>query len=1124
MGKNKKPSKFDFRIGKLDNGANKQQAKASDPTHSVWVEASAGTGKTKVLSDRVLKLLLGGVAPSKILCLTYTKAAAAEMKTRVADRLSKWAVIPEEELEKELGELYYGQDILQKDDEKKRNLLLKARKLFAEALDALDQMRIETIHAFCTEILKRFPLEAGISPYFEVAEEQATKEMLDSVSQRLLAVIEENSDPNIKEATLYLTSHIKELKWQEFLKDIVSNRRFFLKMFQDCDSEEAFKAKLRQRLKLNDEPNKENYIQKFWEETDFVTLKNMAAHLIEEGGIKDSKRGVRLLEDFEKYDFDDYFDCLVRDENGYEPRPQLVCQPVAKKYPEIELALKEEALRLIKAYKYLQNIDIYESTLAVSKVALKLIEDYAACKREHSCMDFDDLIMTTCRLFEKDVSAWVLYKLDNGLDHILIDEAQDTSPLAWQIIDQLASEFFAGSGQKDGRTLFVVGDRKQSIYGFQGADPKIFNKMREKYEQNVSPVDLRVSFRSTRAVLRTVNKLFSDVDAQKGITDNGGKVKHLAYRLGEGGLVEVWPIIDKDKETAPRDWKVPLQIEEKVSPDTMLAVEVANKIKTMVSNKEILASKGRPVRYSDFMVLVRKRGDFMDEFVKAAKKLDVNITGVDRLSLKNEIAVEDLCALSEFLLLPQDNLSLASVLRSPLYGLSEEDLFELCYERGYQTLWERLKESDKFEQPKKELSTLLAKVQILRPFELFDMVLNTFEGRKRFHARLGEEAKDAIDEFMNLTLKFEASHVPNLQNFMTWFKENEIEVKRELEQATTDAVRLMTVHKSKGLQAPIVILPDATHLVKTKRERKLLFDEDVFYYPLSAAYYNDNCTGAHEAKIEEDINEEHRLLYVAATRAEDRLYVVGKKTSDKQKTWYDFFEQTLKELQAADENGVLKFEMPQEIEPEDEEDKKARKDENAHDISWLNKPVPTEETVLKKYNPSHAEDGTDDAVSSPLSTDLHGFRRGILIHKLLQMLPRFCSFDKMADMIKAYLAKQTDLDAHLKESVEKEVLNVLSNKDFAFIFEGDSKAEVPVMGVLGENVVSGQIDRLVVLEDKVLIVDFKTNRPAAETLADVSDKYKAQLDIYAKLIEQIYPNKAIEKYILWTNTLKLMKI
>lgn len=1113
MSKNKKQNKFTPEIEKLDDIANSQQTNASNPLCSVWVEASAGTGKTRVLSYRVLRLLLEGVAPSKILCLTYTKAAAAEMKTRVANRLSEWAVMPETDLIEELDKLYYGADILKK----RPDLTVKARKLFAKVLDALDQMKIETIHAFCTEILKRFPLEAGISPYFEVADEQTTKEMLAHISQKLLAVIEENSDPDIKEATLYLTSRIGELDWPKFLKDIVGKRSAFLTMFKDCTSAEMFQEKLRRKLKLDDEPNKEKYIQKFWDETDKNKIKECALALMEGSGKTGQDGGKVMIEMLENFDFECYRKVILS--------ARLVCADVAQRHPEVEYTIDCERLRITNLDEQLKSIDVYESTVAVSKVALKLIEDYAAYKRERSCMDFDDLIMTTCRLFENNVSAWVLYKLDNGIDHILIDEAQDTSPMAWEIMTALASEFFAGSGQKEGRTLFVVGDKKQSIYSFQGADPKTFDSVRQDYEQYILPVDLHVSFRSTRAVLETVNKLFSFDEAKKGVADNGGEVKHLAYRLGQGGLVEIWPIVDKTEQRGKKYWKEPVYIEDDVSMVTKLAFEVAGKIKNMVSNKEILASKGRPVRYSDFMVLVRKRGDFMEEFVRAAKKLGVNITGVDRLNLKNEIAVEDLCALSEFLLLPQDDLSLASVLRSPLYGLSEEDLFELCFNRGYQTLWERLKESNKFDVPKKELSALLAKAQILRPFELFDMVLNTFEGRKRFYARLGEEAKDAIDEFMNLTLKFEASHVPNLQNFMAWFNKNDIEVKRELEQATTDAVRLMTVHQSKGLQAPIVILPDATHLVKTDRERRLLFDKDVFYYPLSAACYNDNCTDVHEANVEEETKEEHRLLYVAATRAEDRLYVAGVKTnSSKQTTWYDFFEKAFKQMPITEEDGKLKYEVPQEIEPESEENEKGQKDESTHDISWLNQPVPAEETVLKKYNPSHAEDGTDDSVCSPIATNLHGFKRGILIHKLLQMLPRFSSAEDREKIIKTYLLKQTDASDELKQSIEKEVSDVLSNKDFAFIFEGDSRAEVPVMGVLGENVVSGQIDRLVVSDNKVLIVDFKTNRPAAETLSDVSKEYKTQLDIYAKLIEQIYPSKTIEKYILWTNTLKLMKI
>lgn len=1113
-------NKFEEQINRLEDIANKEQELAANPMHSAWVEASAGTGKTKVLSDRVVRLLLEGVAPSKILCLTYTKAAAVEMKTRISDRLSKWAVMDEKELIQKLDELYYGQHILNK----RPDLPAMARKLFAKVLDASDPLRVETIHAFCTEILKKFPLEAGVSPYFEVADEQTTGEMLKHISDKLLAVIEENSDADIIDATLYLTSHIKALKWTEFLRTLVNNRQSFLGIFEIFGDIESFKTALRKKLKLDDAPTKEKYIQKFWEGTNKDNLKACARALIEGKNENDRKRGQFLIDMLENFDFEAYRKVLSA--------AKLACVDVIRKHPEVEGILDAEKLRLFNVCEQLKSIEVYESTSAVAAVALKLIEDYAAYKRERSCMDFDDLIMTTYRLLQKkDVSAWVLYKLDNGIDHILIDEAQDTSPLPWQIIDCLLSEFFSGLGQKSKkRTLFVVGDRKQSIFGFQGADPKRFDEMHKKYRQIIQQQDFRdvrlqVSFRSTKAVLDTVNKLFSLDEAKEGVCDEENKVEHLAFRLGEGGLVELWPLTEPD-EKPENVWCEPVNLENEISSETKLAFKIARKIKNMVASGEILESKGRPIQYSDFMVLVRKREPFMEEFVRAAKKLDVNVTGVDRLHLKDELAVEDLCALGRFLLLPHDDLSLACVLRSPLYNLSEEDLFELCFDRGEKTLWQRLKESGKHEKQKQELSSLLAAASLMRPFELFDMVLNTFEGKKRFYERLGPEAKDALDEFMNLTLKFETSHVPNLQNFMTWLEGNDVEIKRELEQATENAVRLMTVHKSKGLQAPIVILPDTTRSVDNKREQGLIFDDEVFYFPLAAENYNENCMVAHDKRVKKEKDESHRLLYVAATRAEDRLYVAGTKKAKKtgENNWHELFESALTQMPIQNERGKLKFEVLQEIKPEDEDEKNIRDQKISGDISWLSTPPENEENILKAYSPSHIEDFADDAVSSPLASDAQNFRRGILIHKLLQMLPKFSSYEKKTEIIKTYLSKQTDVKEDVKENIEKEVLRVLSNKDFAFIFEGDSRAEVPVMGLLKGKLISGQIDRLVVLKDKVLIVDFKTNRPAPIRAEDVSPDYRTQLDIYAGLIAQIYPNLPIEKYILWTNTLKLMKI
>lgn len=1116
----------------LGDIASRQQEQASNPKYSVFVEASAGTGKTKVLSDRVLRLLLEGVEPSKILCLTYTKAAAVEMKTRINDRLAKWAVMRDEDLCKDLEKLYYKQHVI----EQHPDLPNKARKLFAKVLDGLTPIKIETIHAFCEEILKKFPLEAGVSPYFEVMDDQTINEILINIGGNLLSAVENSEDESIQQAVLYLANHIKELKWTDFVYSLILNRHALLKIFSKFKDIEDFKNTLSQKLNLEQGATRENYIEKFWKQTQIDVIKKCGEALLDGAKESDQARGQRLIDDLNNFDFDDYFDVFLRQVKSgvYESRARLACVDVVRKHENIELILQAEALRLLNLYESLKSIELYKSTVAVATIALRLILDYEAYKRERSCMDFDDLIEKTNQLLEKtDVSAWVLYKLDAGIDHILIDEAQDTSFRQWRIIEALSDEFFSGLGRASKkRTIFAVGDRKQSIFGFQGAEPKCFEQMRQKYEKIIpssdfKTVDLEVSFRSTKAVLDMVNMLLSSDEAKKGVVDEGKEVVHLPYRVGEGGLVEIWPLTAGD-EKQEDVWEEPVNLKQETSATTKLALKIARQIKKMVSSGEILASKGRPIKYSDFMVLVWHRKPFMEEFVRACKQTGVNITGIDRLHLIDEIVVEDLCALSQFLLLVYDDLSLAAVLKSPLYQLTEEDLFELCYNRSDKTLWERLCESDKYVWQKQELSKLIVMADYMRPFELFDTILNTMGGKKRFYERLGVEAKDAINEFMNLTLKFEAAHVPNLQNFMTWINANDIEIKRELEQASTDAVRLMTVHTSKGLQAPIVILPDTTRCVSDKREQNFIFDDDVFYFPLSAEDYNLNCYEGHQKNVNKESDEYRRLLYVAATRAEDRLYIAGienKKTSQVKSTWYDLCDAVLSQTAEKTDKGKKRLTCAQETIAENKEDEVcACRKISADEVKWLDVKPQKEDALTKPYSPSHIQDMTDEAAPSPLTCDTQNFKRGTLIHKLLQMLPQNSSFEKQQDLIEKYLIKQTDLSAQFKENIKKEVLSVLGQKDFAFIFEGNSRAEVPIMGMADGKIISGQIDRLVVLEDNVIIVDFKTNRPAARTRDEVLSDYVKQLEMYEKLVRQIYPSFKVEKYILWTNTLKLMKI
>ncbi|MBP5614976.1 MAG: double-strand break repair helicase AddA, partial [Alphaproteobacteria bacterium] len=881
--------------------AQRQQQSASDPKHSVWVEASAGTGKTKVLSDRVFRLLLKGVEASKILCLTYTKAAAVEMKSRIYDKLSKWVALDDAQLLKELYELddtcNFASD----------EMLSKARTLFAATLDAPMPIKIETIHAFCEEILKKFPLEAGISPYFEVMDERATSEALDGIIHRILSKMDDFDLPTIKESVLFLISHVSEFNFGQLLASLAVQRNHLMQIFAEFDTQEAFLAHLRQKLDLKPSDTAESVTTDFAAAIDRPLLKQCVEAMMH-GTPTDQHCAEILEQNLITFDIGSYETVFLTQTGTIKSR--LVTKKVKTQFEAIDNVLLMEAERLLDFKEKLKSIKIFESSRAMSMIARYLIDEYQLYKRQNAKLDYEDLIILTKNLFEKsDMAAWVLYKLDGGLEHVLIDEAQDTSPDQWAIIKALTDEFFATKESQKHRTVFAVGDRKQSIYGFQGARPEKFDEMSRFYQQkidNFCKVRLDVSFRSTAAVLNTVNSLFAGEDAQKGVASQDAKVDHLPYRIGEGGLVEIWPVSENEKDDEPDIWYPPVERRVKTSGMQKLALKLALKIKEMVEKGEILASKGRPLQYGDFLVLVQRRNAFMEEFVRVAKKNNVAVCGVDRMKLGEELVIEDLISLSKFLLLPYDDLSLAEVLKSPLYNLRDDDLFSLCYNRGEMSLWQRLHTMKKYEPVVLSLTDLLNAADTKRPFELFSSVLIEQGGYQKIVARLGDEVKDALDEFMNLTLAFESEHVPNLQNFIRWIEASQTEVKRELDQNNTNAVRIMTVHGSKGLQAPVVILADTIREVKTSRATGLIFDEDAAYFALSTQDYTGACEQAHQESVDKAYDEYRRLLYVAMTRAEDRLYIAGYGTPKKEdQSWYHLLEKTLLKTGTKEESGVF---------------------------------------------------------------------------------------------------------------------------------------------------------------------------------------------------------------------------
>ncbi|MGH6984859.1 MAG: double-strand break repair helicase AddA, partial [Stellaceae bacterium] len=882
----------------LDPGV--PQRRATDPAASVWVLASAGTGKTKVLTDRVLALLLAGNEPARILCLTFTKAAAAEMAIRVGTELSDWATMPDTDLRDKLKDLAGGDvDVDQLD---------RARQLFARVLDAPGGMNIETIHAFCQSLLRRFPLEARIPPHFQVMEERSTAEAMERAVAHVLDRARDGKPKVLGAALDAVTQLVGEGRFIELIEMLANERERVAAVRAAGDTQ--FEARLRTALGLQARETPGSIIRQACKDDAFAgdALKRAAHVLGQSDSLTDAKasRGIgrwlgrvggRVL------GFDDYCDVFFTQQGDRKVR--LATKAAIALDPSIAAVLEIEAERLAAVRTRRDTARLVISTTALLRLAGAVLDAYAADKAARALLDFDDLVLKAKDLLRRPgVAPWVLFKLDGGIDHILIDEAQDTNPDQWEVVAALAEEFFVGEGARDRlRTVFAVGDPKQSIFSFQRADPARFVAMQAHFSARVEaarqdwrPLTLELSFRSVAAVLRTVDAVFADPRAAAGVAIAGEVIRHDAHRLG-AGVVELWPPVGPEPGEPPTPWDAPLSQARLKLPRARLAEAIAATVKRWIDTGERLESSGRPIHAGDILVLVRRRNPFVGALVRALKERDVPVAGVDRMVLADQLAVQDLVALAQFLLLPADDLTLATVLKSPLYGFDEQQLYELAQPRAG-SLWDELRrragDHPTFRFAADELAALLARADFIPPFELFAEVLGARGGRRKILGRLGAEANDPLDELLAAALAFERDHGPSLQGFLHWLVLGELEIKRDLNnEAGRDELRVITVHGAKGLQAPIVFLPD-TLAVPTQSPDIVWTDDGL---PLWRADGDAPAARDAVALADQRRDEEYRrLLYVALTRAADRLYVCGwtgrRKSPDE--AWYPFVHAGLK--------------------------------------------------------------------------------------------------------------------------------------------------------------------------------------------------------------------------------------
>ncbi|NVJ91010.1 MAG: double-strand break repair helicase AddA [Methylocystaceae bacterium] len=1127
------------------------QRSASDPKASVWVAANAGTGKTKVLTDRVLSLMVTGTRPHHILCLTFTKAAAAEMSNRISDKLGEWSIMSDEALKDTLH------DLLQRPASAEEFTL--ARQLFALVLDSPGGMKIQTIHAFCQSLLRRFPLEADLAPHFQVMDERSAAELLKKAQDDILLDAKFGRTPELYDALRVVTSHIHENNFPELMGSLAWARGRLRRVLDHHGGVRKLVARLAELMELSVTDTPERLIEQACEQDSFDALGlRFATNALLDGSDNDQKRGAILanwLAESERTrieHFDAYCQAFLTGKD--EIRKTLITKGAAANAPGAVDVLAVEAARMLRTKNKMRAAVTLQTTNALLRIGKCLLDSYAKYKRAAALLDYDDLILKTRDLLSKDTVPWVLYKLDGGIEHVLVDEAQDTNPDQWQVIQALTQEFFVGIGTHDverPRTIFAVGDVKQSIYSFQGADPAEFDRMKQQFagdvpkaNQDWREVPMTVSFRSTRAVLQAVDAVFSDPAIAQGV-EIDTVMHHDAWRDKDGGLVEVWPALKPTPASDQAPWKPPVERLRVESPRALLAGLIAKRIHHMILTKESLDAKGRPIEAGDVMVLVRRRTGFVEELVRALKELNVPVAGVDRMVLNEQMAVMDLIALGRFLLQPDDDLQLACVLKGPLLGLNEEDLFNLAYKRQgslWSTLRDRAKSDLHFHHAHSYLADLMARTDYVRPFELFTYVLTALGGRKKLIARLGIEADDPINEFLDLALQYENSHAPALEGFLTWLETGDTEVKRDLEQASQNAVRVMTVHGAKGLQAPIVFLPDTVQ-VPTKGD-SLLWPHDpengdeLFIWPPKASYFEEIAT-AEKDRIKQKRDEEYRrLLYVALTRAEDRLYICGweNKNSPPDHCWYNLIkngldgvapeleDSFLSQTEECDDATVLRLVCDQEIEVKSEPKPEDfhREIENLPD--WARAKPGMEPSPPRPLAPSRPVE-PEPATRSPLGDD-HGYRfkRGNIIHALLQTLPEIDHHDR-EDAARSYLSGAAHgLSDKQQDEIAKETLLVLNDPEFTDVFGPDSQAEVPIVGTVDGKVISAQVDRLLVRHDEIVVIDYKTNRPPPRTVKKVPPVYIQQMKAYRRALQLIYPDRPVRCVLLWTDTPKLMEI
>jgi len=1110
-----------------------RQTLASNPAYSAWVSANAGSGKTHVLAQRVIRLMLAGAEPARILCITFTKAAAANMANKVFRDLRAWTVLDDAALDEAMRKIG-----VKKIDAAQR---ARARQLFALALETPGGLKVYTIHAFCTQLLHLFPFEANVPARFEVLDEITETQMLAKLGLDVLLEAAQAPDSPLGRALAQAVLVAADTTFQDMVREAIRDRDALTRWIEQAGGLPKALAQLSKALGIRPDETLAEIETAIFQDSGIANSEWAAIGAALNGGSANDKKQGALFHALATLDgtelIETYLDIFCTKKRD-KTKERVATGAIEKTNPDLCQRLNEERDRVWALLLRRRAIEARDRSAALITVAHTVIARFRAEKIRRGLLDYNDLIDKTLDLLKDDRAAWVHYKLDRGIHHVLIDEAQDTSPKQWDIVKALVAEFFAGAGAHERpRTIFAVGDEKQSIFSFQGAAPREFAANRTHFELahrratlEFVTTEFKHSMRSGKNVLGGVDTVFARAEAFAGLTADRVAPIHEALPEKAPGLVEIWPLEQSDALEKKPGWDAPFDIQSATSGVVKLARRIAGTV-------AVWCKQGRSAK--DVLILVRRRGALFEAIIRALKQEKIAVAGADRLVLTEHIAVMDLMVLADAVLLPQDDLALATVLKSPLFGLDDDALFKLAWRRDG-SLYAALRAQRPELAARFDAIAEAARGQ--SPFAFYAWLLGAEEGRRKILSRLGHEAADALDEFLTLALDYEHAETPSLQGFIAWLRAAKAEIKRDMEM-DRDEVRVMTVHGAKGLEAPIVVLADSTtpphgwhppRLLHLPAARAVPDAAGPVVWASSKVNDTDAMAAARQISLDEAGDEYRRLLYVAMTRAAEQLVVCGTQGKNKipDGCWYQLVEDALKQdslSEAAEFGGgdVLRYRKGDVPPPVLQKSNVPAAIKPTSLPVWLRKNAAADTPAPRTVTPSSVEE-EDAARPFAPAGNAQALLRGTLVHRLMQSLPDIPS-QRRLKAAQDYLARAgIELASKERQKIAEQVMLVLEDSRFYELYGAHSRAEVPIVGLVqlaGKTVrVSGQIDRLAVTQTTVLIVDFKTNRPAPRRIEEVPASYLRQLALYRAVLTKLYPEKSVQAALVWTEVHEMMEI